>query len=281
MQNCSPGIPEGERKQILSKFMNALRISGYTHAYRLELLKGILNRIKEIELEIVAGTRIRYRSRTQIEDQKRSKLGQFAHTWFLTNGNTQILKIPTTPNSKLTNLVRNRLGGKSGADGGTTKLVELAGPTVVSGLSLPDKFGGNKGCQYQKKCMILDNSDCRTAKTVYKIECVTCRDTGGRSSVYLGTSGHTIHNRMLQHAADLRSSHNANALVKHMSSFHPNQQADFETNAVRGGMKFNLNRFILEALLIEGAKGTPNCVVMNSRSEWGHRGIVRLTVAQD
>ena len=56
--------------EILEKLMNTLRVSGYNLAYRLQLLKGIIQRISECGKHITEGTRFRYRNGTQIAQGK-------------------------------------------------------------------------------------------------------------------------------------------------------------------------------------------------------------------
>ena len=48
-----------------------------------------------------------------------------------------------------------------------------------------------------------------------------------------------------------------------------NENASFETEILQGGIRYNLERFILEALEIEQVKNTPDVHIMNSRSGWG------------
>ena len=52
---------------------------------------------------------------------------------------------------------------------------------------------------------------------------------------------------------------------------HPNEIAHSETEILQGGIKYNLEHFILEALKTEEVKNTPNTNVMNSHSDWGVR----------
>ena len=73
----------------------------------------------------------------------------------------------------------------------------------------------------------------------------------------------------------------SNELFKHHSQVHQNQNLVpdyFRSRPVRGGMKFNLDRFILEAHKIDEASRNPNIKLLNSRAEWGQRGIPRLAV---
>ena len=79
--------------------------------------------------------------------------------------------------------------------------------------------------------------------------------------------------------AEVRAKSQKNALAKHIRLAHDNTEAEFVTKCIKGGITFNLNRFILEALVIEDAKSDQNLNLMNSRSEWGGRGLPRITVS--
>ena len=62
---------------------------------------------------------------------------------------------------------------------------------------------------------------------------------------------------------------------------HENEEAEFVTEIVKGNVKFNLERFIYEAVEIERTRNSPEIYVMNSRSEWGSKGLPRITVLQN
>ena len=98
--------------------------------------------------------------------------------------------------------------------------------------------------------------------------------------IYVRTTGCCTHKRQLEHAALIRSASTNNALSKHHLSEHPNQDAHFKTTILKGGFRFNLGRFIFESMNIDRLSRNPNVNIINSRSEWGHRGIIRLTVNQ-
>ena len=50
--------------------------------------------------------------------------------------------------------------------------------------------------------------------------------------------------------------------------------------ALRGGIYFNIERQIHESIEIEEASLNDNVNLLNQRSEWGNRGLVRLVVDQ-
>ena len=65
-------------------------------------------------------------------------------------------------------------------------------------------------------------------------------------------------------------------MSKHQQHVHPDQPANFRTDILGGGVRYNLDRFITEALHIENARRDSNSAVMNQRSEWGQAGLPRM-----
>ena len=67
-----------------------------------------------------------------------------------------------------------------------------------------------------------------------------------------------------------------NSLYKHHTLNHANSQAKFASKSVRKGIRFTMDRYITEALLIEESNQDPNVDLLNNRSEWGQRGVPRV-----
>ena len=280
LRNMSGGVKDPERNQVLTKFMNQLRISGYDHRYRYDLLKGILERQDQIRQEIEAGNRVLYRSRQEIVRQKQARLGKHNNTWFLGKGIVNTLKIQPTPDSKLKSNIHKALNSKVQADKGKTKIVELGGNPITLGLKKGQNFGGQGGCHMgTRKCTIATDDNCRSSRVIYKISCLKCENNpNSEDMVYIGTSGHSTHKRNLEHLDDLRRGSMRSAITKHHQQKHRGEDPEFVTTVVKGGVRFNLDRFITEAIEIETHNFTPGVRVLNSKSEWGHRGLPRLVV---
>ena len=151
--------------------MNSLRCSEYDNAKKFQTLKGVINRAKQIEDEISNGTRIRYRTKIQIDQSKRNTTGNFPNTWFLRNETTNILKVPCTPNSILVNNMKQKAGQSRGPDNGLTKFVEMGGEPISLLFPMKEFLTGSKGCQYAPKCYISENQDCRVTRGIYRIIC--------------------------------------------------------------------------------------------------------------
>ena len=71
-----------------------------------------------------------------------------------------------------------------------------------------------------------------------------------------------------------------NALVKHQESKHSNQTPSFRAKVLKAGIRFNTDRFVLEALHIRNANDDQSIELLNQKGEWGHGGIVRLRADQ-
>ena len=63
-----------------------------------------------------------------------------------------------------------------------------------------------------------------------------------------------------------------------MALHHQNENAEFETEVIRSGIKYNLECFTFEALEIENSRSDPQVKTMSSRSEWGGKGLPRIQV---
>ena len=70
--------------------------------------------------------------------------------------------------------MRKSLGDRLGAEGGTTKFIELGGKPVTSGLSKPECFTANQGCVFVPPCNVDPEMDCRVSRCIYEVECIQC-----------------------------------------------------------------------------------------------------------
>ena len=83
----------------------------------------------------------------------------------------------------------------------------------------------------------------------------------------------------MEHDKCIKDNNLKNALAKHRNQEHPTEtNLKIETSLIKCGIKENLGRYIGEALAIEASNCDPNFKVLNSRCEWGHNPLSRLTV---
>ena len=141
-------------------------------------------------------------------------------------------------------------------------------------------FKANKDCVFQPKCNIDPESDCRVGRSVYEIECLSCIQDPGQLQrpIYVGASGHVLHKRQMEHIGEIRQGRRSNALFKHHNKMHQGQNFNFSSRPIQGGICFNVDIFITEGHEILKASMNNQVLVLNSRPEWGHRGLPRLQV---
>ena len=102
-----------ERNAVLSKYMDSLRASGYPHRYRLDVLKGVLERGRQMAAQ---GTS--YRNRTEIEAAKEANKQAHVTTWFLRGQHTSTINVQATPRGELANRIRAAVKSHVAPDGG-------------------------------------------------------------------------------------------------------------------------------------------------------------------
>ena len=99
MRNCDEFTSRLERQEELSKFSNRMRVSGYSQKFRQEMLKGVVERWDKVEQEVREGTRIKYRNRREIREQKAKSGGRSSATWFMKGETSGTVILPITVNS--------------------------------------------------------------------------------------------------------------------------------------------------------------------------------------
>ena len=98
-----------------------------------------------------------------------------------------------------------------------------------------------------------------------------------KDSVYLGTSGHTLHKRMLEHedACHRPSGGSSSSVAKHHRALHWGEPPRFSVSIV-GSQRKNLYRLVSEALWIR--KLASKVTLINQKSERGKLQLPRLSV---
>ena len=309
--NMSEGVSDTERDRVLSEFMAAMKWSGYDATYRLSIITGVLEIKAKQDTEVAAGTRCPNRNKEEIREAKLAKVGNFTNTWFMTGQNTGVLNVPCTPGGTLAANLSKTVGMMCGPDKGTTKVVEVAGDSIMKGLVRPDPFNTNE-CQFGTKCISDEKTNCSSSRIVYRVDCKLCGhsvvsgevqgqvgggdvnggqvdgagDDGGgaKSAVYAGTSGASLHKRLLEHQGSVFRGDGKSALSKHAKMIHPQlvlQNVElvselFSASIIKPTVKFNVQRYVAESLVVEKFNNDPNVELMNQKAEWGNNRVRRL-----
>ena len=161
-------------------------------------------------------------------------------------------------------------------DGGTVKIVEMGGLPISSGLAKGDPFATKK-CPFSEKCDAKEDQNCLTSRSVYLYRCLNCKENN-KNSIYIGTSGRPLHSRSKEHKSATDRGDKNNPLSKHQILEHQGTPPNLEVEILKGNIRFNTDRFILESLKIEELKGDPNIKILNNKSEWGHTSLKRIRI---
>ena len=130
LRALDPWTEEEDKVKVMAEFMNTLRVSGYNEAFRFHILKGCLEREKQMQREGLP----RYRNREQIDQQKQANKNRFINTWFLKGEHTSVLQVQASRGGRLAKKVKQVVGRQRAPDGGPTMVVEGAGQLVTSCL---------------------------------------------------------------------------------------------------------------------------------------------------
>ena len=290
--------PETTKK--LNDFSNCLKISGYDAKYRAEIIKGIIQRANQIEIDIQNGNRMRYRSRERIKSDKASKKGKFINTWFLRGNFTSVLNVFPTPGGELATILRENLKGKRAPDGGETLIVEMGGELLTNGLFKADP-GFKATCPFDIKCPVKPGVNCLINRVVYEVVCKLCaqmdesqgvgqEEEGAQNApkalapVYRGHSACSLHKRLLEHISNVSRGGDDGGIAQHFSTIHPDIPTDkasisacLEASDLARKVK-NMERAITEGYKIEEVEKDNQKICLNRKSEWGRSAIRRLGV---
>ena len=126
LRNTHPDLEWEQKAHHLTFFDNQLRISGYSQAYRTQIIQGAISRYSTMLDQHNSGQKPLYRTRQAIVNQKASKAGKTAASWFVKDKVRQVINVPATPGSGLARSVQRALTGFKGPDKGETKVIESA-----------------------------------------------------------------------------------------------------------------------------------------------------------
>ena len=127
-------------------------------------------------------------------------------------GATSTLMVPATRDSELARRLRLILTSTSGPKGTTTKVVEVPGPAIFTGLAVNNPFLP-EGCRRTDCPQIASNLPCKgkcgKERVLYRAVCSKCNhlDDKGKEILtqYIGETSRTLYIRRNQHLNDFRA----------------------------------------------------------------------------
>ena len=282
--NISRELPWDETVSHLSEYSNMLRISGYNQWERYHNIVGAINRHRQMTKEVSEGNRESlFRTRKDIMKTKDDKGGLSAATWFLSGETRSVISCQATPDVKLAEMIREKIGKASNGD--RRLVTEEGGVPVTLGLKVIDTHK-KQGCQYNDKDCWVEDGKCSEMGALYCITCKTCNQNidpstnekhshpgGVKAPNYIGMTASSLHARHTDHRRGHKARNKNNCLVKHEVDVHDGQAQEYTAKYI-GRERGLLHLSLKEALLIENqVQGTS----LNDRKEHGRStGCIRI-----
>merc|ERR1711954_399167 len=181
----------GHKSELLPKFMQKLRNSGYNEKERLDILRsGITthNKIKEL---VTNGKRKYYRSPGECSKERERKKSA-KYSWFKKTTEPEkyatVMFIEATPNSELISAIKVVEEKYKIAENQRIKFIEKNGRKLIETIRVSDPFREN--CK-EEDCLPCRNTNiyvnCRKTNIGYTIQCKNCQSKG-KTQVYEGES---------------------------------------------------------------------------------------------
>ena len=234
-------LPWSMITEILSEYSNEMRLSGYNHKFRAEIISAALKGFRKQALTSDSGGKPLFRSRGyERESRRRNKLIS-REAWFRKTSDV-VGFVPVSPNGELASGLQKIVTEEAEKIGMKVRVTEQSGTSLSSLLTTPNL----SGCLFPA-CDIEEQGASHSRRGAnYSGTCKLC------GKVYIGETGFGAHSRVSQHQADIRVNSITNSLAMHLVEEHPQQQrnpAAFSFSVSRTGPK----------ALERGPGGMPNC----------------------
>lgn len=286
-RNCHPDLPKKEVAEILTKFSQKMKDSGYDEKFRYEVIDAGVKGYKEQVKKDKDGIRPMFRPRNYMKDERKEKKEQDKKDWYKKGGHTSVVEVEYTENSELAKRYREATKKKKVP----WKVVEKSGYSLQNILVKSNPFK-RENCGRQKcfPCKKPKGGDCTKIGAGYKIVCEECEDMVAR---YDGESGRNAYTRGIEHVDNYkngkttdfqknavdneenRRKEKENPMWKHAREFHQDRKdVDFTMTVTGIFGRNNLKRQVNEHVRIAGNRGR----TMNSKKEYNTPIVPTITI---
>ena len=266
------------KTDILSEFSWAMKISGYSEKFRLDVIKAAIVTYERRCARADAGIAPLHRPRGWRSEERRQAKAIALNSWY--RPHNTVCFVPATPNSELANKLQEFVDIEMKKINMSAKIVETAGVSIrdqtvrldLTGCKFPDCWAcesGEKGASHTKR------------GPVYSGECLDCGEVNITAG-YDGESGFSAYNRFKSHKASINSNTTSNAFARHLNEFHPDKIKDHTGFKVKveGTFKKCLDRQVKEGINIF-ANSEKRDIQMNSKLDFHGPSATRTTTSRE
>ena len=92
-RNCHPDLPKKEVAEILTKFAQKMKDSGYDEKFRYEVIDSGVKGYREQVKKDKDGIRPMFRPRNYMKDERKEKKEQDKRDWYKKGGHTSVVEV--------------------------------------------------------------------------------------------------------------------------------------------------------------------------------------------
>ena len=211
--------------------------------------------------------------------------------------NATVVFVPSTRGGTLISSLKEDEDRMAMITGFRVKYQEAGGSILANAFNT--NLGSGQACG-RDSCPPCEVSggrvDCKARSIMYESKCLVCNpetsleEADGqanqpsrtletpREGIYIGESSRSLHERAFEHVRDAKAFSDSSHIVKHWMTSHPSlPNPPMMGFSITGRFKDCLSRQISEALRINMSRDS----LLNSKREFGHNSVSRLTVTED
>ena len=289
IRNTSQRLGPHAADDALSNYMLKLKMAGYNHQFRAEIIKSAKHAFS-LQLKSAAdGEKPLYRDKNRIFEDKKAR-GKQLYNWWNRKGSSvhkydTVVFVPPTPGSQLAKMMQRKEAAINSSGDSRIKIIERGGiklkHLITSRNPFPPAPCYRKTCPVCKETTFTEPVDLRSSNVpcskmgvTYQYTCLTCK-ANGVTARYEGESGRPFINRATEHIRGLRKDNKSNPMVKHQKQDHKSKTVKFKID-VNQTFKDPLSRQAREGVRISNPADSAK--IFNSKSEFNHPRIARIKI---
>ena len=288
LRNTKIDLGQEVQNRHLSEFMVKLKRSGYPEKYRIEVLDSARKAFEKMMKDDNEGVKPLYRSKDwNLEERKLEKRNRKLN-WYKNPGETEtetkyksVLFVPVTKGSVLAKEIKQREEEINKYSKERIKITESSGINIKDFLIKKNPFPEEK-CK-ETKCLVCKSETnsslkipCNTNNVGYRLSCNTC-SSRGIDMGYEGETGRSARIRGIEHLNSFLKDKPDNVFFKHKKMEHINEDMNIKMEITQP-FKDALSRQANEAVRIFNRSNNGNKEILNSKSQFNHPPIARVTV---
>ena len=228
LHNTSEELDDSVKVEELDKYMQELKLSGYTESERLKILKGGINTYKNIKRLEINNIRPFYRSNSFQKTERMENKSKKKKHWFKGRNcdlrYKSVMFVEATPEDTLLKMLKTTEEQHKISDNHRIKFVSKSGSKLENILERKNPFESNCHSNDCKPCAnsnLKTNqlSKCRTNNVSYESTCKLC-EKEGRQRVYIGETARNLYTRSKEHYRDLKNNVQTSWMLKHINAEH-------------------------------------------------------------